>query len=51
MSKLRKAFLLTPLLFATLVTLSLLAMAFFFVVESVERLLIPWHVSQRARPS
>ncbi len=41
----------TPLLFATLVTLSLLAMAFFFVVESVERLLIPWHVSQRARPS
>ena len=41
----------TPLLFATLVTLSLLAMAFFFVVEGVERLLIPWHVSQRARPS
>ena len=41
----------TPLLFATLVTLSLLAMAFFFVVERVERLLIPWHVSQRARPS
>lgn len=41
----------TPLLFATLVTLSLLAMAFFFVVEGVERLLIPWHVSQRGRPS
>jgi NitT/TauT family transport system permease protein len=40
----------TPLLFATLVTLSLLAMAFFFAVEAVERLLIPWHVSQRARP-
>jgi NitT/TauT family transport system permease protein len=40
----------TPLLFATLVTLSLLAMAFFFLVEGVERLLIPWHVSQRARP-
>lgn len=39
----------TPLLFATLVTLSLLAMAFFFIVEGVERLLIPWHVSQRAR--
>lgn len=37
----------TPLLFATLVTLSLLAMAFFFLVEGVERLLIPWHVSQR----
>jgi len=41
----------TPLLFATLVILSLLAMAFFFVVERVERLLIPWHVSQRARLS
>lgn len=41
----------TALLFATLVTLSALAMAFFFVVEGVERLLIPWHVSQRARPS
>jgi NitT/TauT family transport system permease protein len=41
----------TPLLFATLVTLSVLAMAFFCLVEGVERLLIPWHVSQRARPS
>ena len=41
----------TPLLFATLVTLSVLAMAFFFVVEGIERLMIPWHVSQRARPS
>jgi NitT/TauT family transport system permease protein len=41
----------TPLLFATLVTLSLLAMAFFFIVEGVERLLIPWHVSQRAGAS
>jgi NitT/TauT family transport system permease protein len=40
----------TPLLFATLVALSLLAMAFFFAVEGVERLLIPWHVSQRPRP-
>ena len=37
----------TPLLFGTLVVLSLLAMAFFFSVEAVERLLIPWHVSQR----
>jgi len=41
----------TALLFATLVTLSVLAMAFFFIVEAVERLMIPWHVSQRARPS
>jgi NitT/TauT family transport system permease protein len=38
----------TPLLFATLVTLSLLAMAFFYAVEALERILIPWHVSQRA---
>lgn len=41
----------TALLFATLVTLSILAMAFFFVVEAIERVMIPWHVSQRARPS
>jgi NitT/TauT family transport system permease protein len=40
----------TPLLFGTLVVLSLLAMVFFFCVEAVERVLIPWHVSQRARP-
>jgi NitT/TauT family transport system permease protein len=38
----------TPLLFATLVTLSLLAMAFFYAVEALERILIPWHVSQRS---
>jgi NitT/TauT family transport system permease protein len=41
----------TALLFATLVILSLIAMAFFYVVEITERLLIPWHVSQRAHPS
>jgi NitT/TauT family transport system permease protein len=41
----------TPLLFATLVTLSGLAMAFFFVVEAVERVMIPWHVSQRGHPA
>lgn len=41
----------TALLFATLVILSLLAMVFFYAVELVERILIPWHVSQRAHPS
>jgi NitT/TauT family transport system permease protein len=37
----------TPLLFATLVILSLIAMVFFYAVEFVEHLMIPWHVSQR----
>jgi NitT/TauT family transport system permease protein len=41
----------TALLFATLVILSLVAMAFFYAVEFLERILIPWHVSQRAHPS
>lgn len=37
----------TALLFATLVILSLIAMVFFYAVEIIERLMIPWHVSQR----
>jgi NitT/TauT family transport system permease protein len=41
----------TALLFATLVLLSAVAMAFFYVVEMVERVMIPWHVSQRTHPS
>lgn len=40
----------TPLLFATLVVLSVLAMLFFYAVEALERVLIPWHVSQRGQP-
>ena len=40
----------TALLFATLVVLSALAMAFFYLVEVVERIAIPWHASQRAQP-
>jgi len=39
----------TSLLFAVLVVLSVLATAFFYAIEAVERLLIPWHVSQRTR--
>jgi NitT/TauT family transport system permease protein len=41
----------TPLLFATLVVLSLIAMAFFYAVEVIERVTIPWHVSQRGHPA
>ena len=41
----------TPLLFATLVVLSVLAMVFFYAVEVVERFAIPWHVSQRGHPA
>ena len=41
----------TALLFATLVVLSLIAMAFFYAVELVERVMIPWHVSQRSHPT
>lgn len=37
----------TALLFAVLVVLSVLAMAFFYAIEVLEKLLIPWHVSQR----
>lgn len=40
----------TALLFATLVILSALAMAFFYLVEMLERFAIPWHASQRAHP-
>ena len=38
----------TALLFAALIILSVLALAFFHLVELCERILIPWHVSQRA---
>jgi NitT/TauT family transport system permease protein len=41
----------TPLIFASLVVLSVIAMAFFYAVEALERVSIPWHVSQRAHPS
>jgi NitT/TauT family transport system permease protein len=37
----------TALLFATLVILSAMAMAFFYLVEMLERIAIPWHASQR----
>jgi len=37
----------TALLFGVLIVLSVLAMLFFYAIEILERLLIPWHVSQR----
>ena len=37
----------TALLFGVLRVLSILAMLFFYAIELLEKLLIPWHVSQR----
>ena len=38
----------TSLLFGVLIVLSILAMLFFYAIELIEKLLIPWHVSQRS---
>jgi len=38
----------TPMVFATIVILSLIGLAVYYAVEIVERLAVPWHVSQRA---
>ena len=37
----------TPMVFAIIVLLSLIGLAIYYLVELVERLVIPWHVSQR----
>lgn len=39
----------TSLMFATIVALTIIGLAFFYVVEFVEALLIPWHVTHRIR--
>ena len=39
----------TPLLFAALLVLTVLAVLLFALIELVERVAIPWHVSQRSR--
>ncbi len=39
----------TALMFATIVALTLIGLVFFYVVEFVESILIPWHVSHRVR--
>lgn len=38
----------TGQVFAVLFVLSILAMVFFYLIEMIERITIPWHVSQRA---
>jgi NitT/TauT family transport system permease protein len=37
----------TPMVFATIVLLSLIGVAVYYAVEVIERLAIPWHVSQQ----
>ena len=39
----------TALMFATIVALTIIGLAFFYAVEFVEALLIPWHVTHRTR--
>lgn len=39
----------TSLMFATIVALTIIGLAFFYAVEFVESLLIPWHVTHRIR--
>jgi NitT/TauT family transport system permease protein len=37
----------TPMVFAIIVLLSLIGLAIYYLVELIERLVIPWHVAQR----
>ena len=37
----------TPMVFAIIILLSLIGLAVYYAVEVIERLVIPWHVSQR----
>jgi len=39
----------TALVFAVLVTISVIAMVLFMIIETVEKLVIPWHSSMRSR--
>lgn len=39
----------TALMFATIVALTLIGLIFFYIVEFLESLLIPWHVTHRVR--
>jgi NitT/TauT family transport system permease protein len=39
----------TSLMFATIVALTIIGLAFFYSVEFLESLLIPWHVTHRVR--
>jgi NitT/TauT family transport system permease protein len=37
----------TPMVFATIIVLSIVGLIIYYMVEVIERLAIPWHVSQR----
>jgi NitT/TauT family transport system permease protein len=39
----------TALMFATLVALTIIGLVFFYSVEFLEALMIPWHVTHRVR--
>jgi NitT/TauT family transport system permease protein len=39
----------TSLMFATIVALTIIGLVFYYVVETLEGLLIPWHVTHRVR--
>jgi NitT/TauT family transport system permease protein len=39
----------TALIFATIVALTIIGLVFYYIVELLEGLLIPWHVTHRAR--
>ena len=39
----------TALMFATIVALTIIGLVFFYAVEFLEKLLIPWHVTHRVR--
>jgi NitT/TauT family transport system permease protein len=39
----------TSLMFATIVALSIIGLIFYYSVELLESLLIPWHVTHRVR--
>ena len=38
----------TPMVFATIIVLSIVGLLVYYAVELIEKLMIPWHVSQRA---
>jgi len=40
----------TPMVFASIILLSLIGLTIYYIVELIERLTIPWHVSQQALP-
>ncbi|MBT9291498.1 ABC transporter permease [Prosthecodimorpha staleyi] len=37
----------TPMVFATIIVLGVIGLVFYFLIEFVERLVVPWHVSMR----